>query len=146
MDPTGHDALARGLAFVHPAWMLIALVTASLALRAGLRLRRARRARRGRTAAELRRHARLGKAAVTLLVLGFAGGPLSMLWLRGRDPFGTAHAWLGVLAASLFVAVAVLGRRLELGRGRPVEAHALLALMGSLAAAASLVTGLVLLP
>jgi hypothetical protein len=146
LDPTGHDALFRALAWLHPAWMTAALAVAALALRAGLGLRRARRAARGRTAAQVRRHTRLGKVAVTLVLLGFASGPLSMAWLRGREPFGTAHALAGVTTALCFLALFAVGRRLERGRGRPVEAHAALALLASLAAAVSAVTGFVLLP
>jgi len=46
----------------------------------------------------------------------------------------------------LFIAVAILGRRLELHRGRPVDAHAILAGLAVLAAAVAVVAGLVLLP
>ena len=146
MDPTGSDALLRGLAWGHPLWMLVSLGAAALALRAGLGLRRARVRRRPRTRAELDRHARLGKLAVVLVLVGFAGGPLSMALLRGREPFGTAHAVAGVCAALLFAAAALLGRRLEQGRGRPVRAHATLAIAAALAAAIAFATGLVLLP
>jgi hypothetical protein len=151
LDPTGHDALFRWLAYGHPAWMVIAIAAATLALRAGLGLRRARLGRLPRPEAARSRHVRLGKVAVTLIVLGFLGGPLSMLWLRGRVPYETAHAFLATLSALLFVSVGILGRRLETGRGRSrsrraVEAHAALALLAVLTAAIAFVTGFVLLP
>jgi hypothetical protein len=146
LDPTGSDALARALAWGHPLWMLVSLGAAGLALRAGLGLRRARLQRRPRTHAALDRHARLGKLAVVLVLVGFAGGPLSMAWLRGREPFGTAHAFAGVCAALLFAGAGLLGRRLERGRGRPLGAHAALALGATLAAVIAFATGLVLLP
>ncbi len=146
MDPTGSDATLRWLAYGHPLWMVISLGTAALALRAGLRLRRARLRRWPRTRTELERHARLGKLAVILVLIGFGGGPLSMAFLRGREPFDTAHALAGGCAALLFAAAALLGRRLERGRGRPVRAHAALAVAAALASAIALVTGFVLLP
>ncbi len=146
MDPTGHDALLRWLAYGHPLWMATSLGVAAFALRAGLRLRGKRLEHERRSAAERRRHVRLGKTAVALVLVGFGGGPLSMALLRGREPFGTAHALAGCLTVLLFASLAVLGRRLETGRGRPLGAHALLALAACLAAALSFATGLVLLP
>ena len=145
-DPAAHDGLARWLAYVHPLWMAASIVLAGMALRIGLGLRAARRGRAPRRAGARARHLALAKPAVAMLLVGFVGGPLSMVWLRGREPFGTAHAWIGTLAIALFVAVAVLGRRLERGRGRPVDAHALLAGLAMLVAAVAALTGFVLLP
>lgn len=126
--------------------MTASLVLALLTLRAGLRLRRARRLGLRRQAADVRRHLRLAKPAMAMILIGFAGGPVSAVWLRGWDAFRTAHAWIALTAVVLFVATAVLGRRLEKGRSRPVEAHARLALLATLAAAGAFVAGFVLLP
>jgi hypothetical protein len=146
-DPTGHDAVARALAYLHPAWMIASLGLALLALRAGLGLRRARLvARRPPNPAELRRHLRVAKPAVWLLAAGFALGPLSMWWLRGRAPFATAHALAGVLAIALFAAAAWIGRRLEHGRSSAAGLHALLATLGVLFGALAAAAGFVLLP
>jgi hypothetical protein len=79
-------------------------------------------------------------------LVGFLSGPISAAWLRDWTPFATFHAWLGILAAALFLAVAFLGWRLERRRGRPVDAHAALAGLAVLAAAVAVVAGLVLLP
>jgi hypothetical protein len=94
----------------------------------------------------LRTHLRVAKPAVVLICVGFLAGPISVFWLRGWEPFTTFHAWLGTLAAALFVAVAVLGTRLERRIGRPVNAHAILASLAVLVAAVAVVAGLVLLP
>jgi hypothetical protein len=145
-DPAAHEGLARWLAYAHPVWMLAALALSALALRSGLALRSARRRGVRREPGERRRHLARAKPAVAMLVIGFAGGPLSMAFLRGREPFGTAHAWIGTLALALFVAAAVLGRRLEHGRGRSLDAHAALAVLAALTAAAAALTGFVLLP
>ncbi len=126
--------------------MVASLGVVALALRAGLRLRRARYGREPRTPDLLRSHLRLAKPAIALICVGFLAGPISAAWLRGWTPFATFHAWLGVLAAALFLAVAILGRRLERHRGRPVDAHAVLAGLAVLAAAVAVVAGLVLLP
>ncbi len=126
--------------------MVASLGVVALALRAGLRLRRARYGREPRTPDLLRSHLRLAKPAIALICVGFLAGPISAAWLRGWTPFATFHAWLGVLAAARFLAVAILGRRLERHRGRPVDAHAILAGLAVLAAAVAVVAGLVLLP
>jgi len=145
-DPAAQEGLARWLAYGHPLWMLAAISLAALALRSGLALRSARRRRERRRPEDLRRHLALAKPALVMVAVGFAGGPLSMAFLRGREPFGTAHAWIGVAALVLFAAAGVLGRRLEHGHGRPLDAHALLATLAVLAAAAAALTGFVLLP
>ncbi len=100
----------------------------------------------GRKEDLLRAHLRLAKPAVVLIGVGFLAGPLSALWLRNWTPFGSFHAWLGILAAVLFATTAILGRRLERGRGRAVEAHAILAGLAVMAAAVAAVAGLILLP
>jgi hypothetical protein len=154
-DPAANDAVLRTLAWAHPVWMLLSLALAAAALRLGLALRRDRRARlhglarapEARPRGALRSaHLRLAKPAVVLVWLGFVGGPLSMWALRGRTPFDTVHALLGVTAALLFAGAALLGWRLEHARGRPVEAHALLGLLAVLAGAAAGIAGFVLLP
>jgi hypothetical protein len=127
--------------------MALSLACLLLALRAGLALRRARlRATRSDAPALRRRHLAFVKPAVAALAVGFAGGPLSMLWLRGRDPFETAHALIGVTALALLLAAAWMGRRLERGRSRARDAHALLGVLAALFACAAAAAGLVLLP
>jgi hypothetical protein len=126
--------------------MVASIALAAAALRAGLALRRNRTRRKRRTPELLRAHLRIAKPAVAAILIGFAAGPLSALWLRGWEPFGTFHSWIGGLVAALFVAVAVLGHRLERGRGRPVDAHAIAGGVAVLLAAVSAVAGFVLLP
>lgn len=127
--------------------MVLSLAVAAAALRAGLRLRRARLHRTPRAKGAVRRHVRRAKPAVAMLAVGFVVGPVSAWWLRGWQPFGTAHAWVGTLTMALFVATATLGLRLERrATRRSVEAHAWLALAATLGAAAAFGTGFVLLP
>ena len=127
--------------------MVASIAVALLALRAGLALRRTRIRRKRRTPGLLRAHLRFAKPAVALVVVGFAAGPISAVWLRGWAPLATFHAWLGVIAAGLFVAAALLGRRLERpGGSRPVDAHGLLGGVAVLFAAVAAVAGFVLLP
>ncbi len=145
-DPASHDALTRALAYGHPLWMSVAIAMAALAARSGLRMRRARRLGERRDPGDRTRHLRIAKTAVVLITLGAGGGPLSMALLRGRDPFETAHAWIATLALVLFLSTAWLGRQLERGRGRPLDAHALLAALALLCAGVAAVTGFVLLP
>jgi hypothetical protein len=128
--------------------MILALSLAGLALRAGLRLRRARLGRRPRPRGDVARHARLGKLAVAGVCFGYGAGLVSMAFLRGREVFQTPHSLVASLALGLFLVVGILGFRLErrMGRRRPVNAHALLALAAALVAAVSLATGFVILP
>jgi len=126
--------------------MLVALAACGLSLRLGLHLRRSRRFRQPRPRDLRARHLRLAKPAVVAICIGFLGGPLSAIALRDWDPMRTFHAWIGVLAAALFTAAAVLGRRLEGGRSRGFDAHALLGLLAMLAGLVAAVAGFVLLP
>jgi hypothetical protein len=136
--------------------MVVALGLLVLALRAGLRIRRARHARlagarprAGKLSASdlLRAHLRIAKPAIVVVLIGFVAGPASSFWLRGWDPFEKLHSWLGLAAAGLFVATALLGRRLEQRRrGARAGLHGLLGLLGVLAAALTAMAGMVLLP
>jgi hypothetical protein len=89
---------------------------------------------------------RFAKPGVVMVLAGFAVGPVSAVWLRGWDAFSTFHGWLGLVAASLFAAAAIAGRRLERGRSRAFEAHGRLGALALLAAAVAAVAGFVLLP
>jgi hypothetical protein len=126
--------------------MVASLGIVALALRAGLQLRRARFGREPRRPELLRAHLRVAKPAIAVICAGFLAGPISAAWLRDWTPFATFHAWIGIVTVVLFLAVAVLGWRLEHRRGRPVDAHAIFAGFAVLAAAVSVVAGLVLLP
>jgi hypothetical protein len=138
--------VAKALAHVHPAWMLVSLALAALTLRAGLALRRARLGRAPRDSGLRRRHLRLAKPAVALLLTGFVGGPVSAVWLRGWEPFASFHGLLGLTVAMLFAGAALVGRRLERGRSRAFQAHAWLGALAVLGAALAAVAGFVLLP
>jgi hypothetical protein len=91
-----------------------------------------------------------GLALVALaLRAGFLAGPLSALLLRDWTPFGTLHAWLGLLAASLFGTAGWLGWRMQqgrLGRDRGAHLHGLLGTLGVLVGALAAAAGMVLLP
>jgi hypothetical protein len=140
------DGLMRGLAWLHPTWMVVGLWLAFRALRVGIELRRGRLRGVRREPALRRRHLRLARPAVVMLLLGFVGGPASALWLRDWSPFETFHAWLGLLAVLLFTSAAGLGSALVRGRSREVEVHGRLGVAALLAAAVAAVAGFVLLP
>ncbi len=126
--------------------MAFSLALAVLTLRAGLALRRARRGRAARDPRLRVRHLRLAKPAVACVLVGFVGGLVSAVLLRGWTVFGSFHGGLGLAVVMLFAATAVLGRRIELGRARAFEAHAWLAALAVLGAALAAVAGFVLLP
>jgi hypothetical protein len=126
--------------------MLAAIVACAVALRLGLQLRRSRRFRKPRANDLRERHLRIAKPAVAAIFVGLIAGPISAIWLRDWAPLESFHSWIGILAAALFGAAAVLGHRLEEHHGRAFDAHALLGLLAMLAALVAAVAGFVLLP
>lgn len=149
MDPTGHDDVAFWLAHAHPALMLASLALAGLALRVGLRMRARRREGLPPQRSVLAAHLRLARPAVLLIAFGLLSGPASAIWLRDWAPFGTLHAWLALVAASLFLYAGWLGLRLSRGQLRREDAanlHGLLGTVAVLIAALTAAAGMVLLP
>ncbi len=126
--------------------MTATLLLAAMTLRLGLRLRRMRQQSHRRPPELRRRHLRFAKATVSLVGIGFLAGPLSALLLRDWTPFGTLHAWVGSAVAALFLAAAVIGRRLERGESRAPGIHGLLGLLAVLGGALAAIAGFVLLP
>jgi hypothetical protein len=126
--------------------MLLSLGLAFLALRAGLALRRTRLRRSGRTPDLRARHLRLAKPAVAMVTAGFVGGLVSWVWLRGGEMLGSFHGLVGLLVMACFLAAAVLGHRIEAGRSRALDAHALFGGLAVLLAALAAVAGFALLP
>src|SRR5262245_10434887 len=103
------------LVWVHPVLMTALLALALLVLREGLRIRRARIVGGRR---DSRRHRRLGRVAVPLLVAGFASGLASMAWLRPSEPLAeSAHFRLALPAIVGLAGGGLLGLRLERGAG-----------------------------
>ena len=126
--------------------MIASIALAAAALRAGFALRRARAARRPAPRGARRRHLRLAKVAVVLVAIGFVGGCVSAVWLRGWSPFATFHGLLGAIVLALFSAAASQGWRLERGRRDARQAHALFGVLAVLGAALAAIAGFVLLP
>lgn len=126
--------------------MVAATLACGVSLRAGLALRRSRRFRTRRARGLRERHMRVAKPAVVAILIGFLAGPVSAVWLRNWEPISTFHSVAAILAASLFVGAAVLGKRLESGATRAFDAHALLGLLAMLVAVVAGVAGFVLLP
>ena len=146
LDRTGQDALAFYLAYLHPAWMTIALGLVLATLRSGLAMR-SRRVRGLRPILEDRqRHLRLAKPALAMIWIGFAAGLASSSLLRGWELLGSAHGKVSLVSLALFTATGWLGHQLEEGQRTDPERHAWLALAAVFSAAASLGTGFVLLP
>ncbi len=126
--------------------MVVSILLAMAALRTGLAMRRARLRKLRRERGVRERHLRLAKIAVAMMIVGFAAGTASAIWLRGWGAFTTAHSLVSSVALLLFLATAWLGRELEHGRGRRLDLHAVCALAATATAAAAFVTGFVLLP
>jgi hypothetical protein len=126
--------------------MAVSIALAGAALRAGFALRRARLARRPAPRGARHRHLRLAKPTIVLLTIGFAGGWISAVWLRGWSAFETFHGVLGALVLLLFGLTASHGWHLEHGRGGSRQAHALLGALAMLGALVAAMAGFVLLP
>jgi hypothetical protein len=126
--------------------MLVSLTLALLALRKGLQLRRARLRRSPKDPHARRAHLRIAKPAVALALAGFTLGPISAVTLRGWEAFASVHGVLGLIAATLFTATALTGRRIEHGKAQNPETHARLAGLAVLIAGVAAVAGFALLP
>ena len=135
----------RWLVWVHPVLMTALLALALATLREGLRIRRGRIVGRR---ADSRRHRRLGRLAVPLLILGFGAGLASMAWLRPAEPLAeSVHFRLALPAVVGLAAGGFFGLRLERGaRGATRGLHAWLAALGLLLGLAAGVAGFAILP
>lgn len=136
----------RGLAFVHPAWMVTSLVMALATARLGLEIR-SRRSTGRAVGGELRaRHLRFGKRTLALVGIGFLGGPLSMVLLREREAFDSFHGILGLIVLGLFAWTGWSGRALAAGNRDARDLHRIAAGSSIAAALLSAVAGFILLP
>jgi hypothetical protein len=133
----------RWLAYLHPVAMLAVLALGLIVLLEGLAIRRARVLRKR---FDSRRHRRLARWFVALVVVGFGSGLFSMAVLRGKPMFGSVHAGLTSAALVAFLAAATLGFQLERNpRSALRDPHVLLGSAGLLLAFAAAVAGFAIL-
>ena len=88
-------------------------------------------------------------AAVVLMLVGLVSGPVSAVWLRDWSPFSSFHAWLALLAASLFGSAGWIGLQMQRGRlerSQGANLHGLLGTLAMLVGAVAAAAGMVLLP
>jgi hypothetical protein len=136
----------RLLAFAHPAWMVASLCAAAWTARLGLEIRR-RRARGQPPGKALRdRHLRFGKAAISMIVVGFIAGPPSMLVLRNREWFDSFHSVLGLIVLGLFLWTGASGRALARGKKDARDIHRIAAGSAIASALLAAIAGFGLLP
>lgn len=139
------------LAYLHPIWQTTALLFMVVALSLGLRLRRERdHPWRREARLRLRRsHLIVAIAFLALLTIGYAGGLLSMAFVRDRPVFRTAHAYFGTIVLALFWLGAYYGYRLLQGE-KPApndySTHAFCVILAAILALAVAVMGYTLLP
>lgn len=133
------------VAWLHPALMTLAIAGAAWVLGLGLRLRKARVRATARPKAWWRQHVRLAKIALAMGAGGVLLGPLAW-WLRGEPLLSSLHGRVGLVTVALATTAFLAGRRLETGRGRPVNLHAAAGIATVVAAVVALLTGLELLP
>ncbi len=132
------------LAYLHPLAMPVVLLLGLWVLREGLRVRRARLRRRR---FDSRRHRRLGRWFVGLVLLGFAAGLGSAVGLRGMPPLGSVHAWFVCTALVGLASAGGLGLWLERGGGTSLRTlHMLCGGLGLLAALGGAAAGFAILP
>ena len=136
----------RVLSFAHPVWMIVSLSLAVMTARLGLEIRR-RRTHGEPVGGELRsRHLRFGKRAISLVVVGFFAGPLSMTFLRERVWFESSHSILGIIVLGLFLWTGWSGRALSRGDQESRGIHRIAAASAIGAAMLSAIAGFTLLP
>lgn len=136
----------RLLAFLHPAWMVVAIALALSAASLGLGIRRQRAAGRVVSPRLRRRHLHLGKLAIAACTAGFALGPVSMALLRGRTIFDSFHGILGIVVTGLFLWTGHSGRALARGDATSRGLHRAVAGAAIATALLSAVAGFALLP
>lgn len=139
------------LAYIHPIVQVLALVIAFAALRLGLALKKYR----GRSGVLhnrheiITRHMQLGYITVATLAGGYLLGLISMPWLRGRPPFGSAHFFFATIALLLFLGGTYTGWRMKRGTKRFSDVRDIHGFLAYLAVFVSLgvgVMGFILLP
>ena len=139
------------LAYIHPILQVLVLVIAFAALRLGLALKKYR----GRSGVLhnqhdiITRHMQLGYLTVASLSGGYLLGLISMIWLRDRPPFGSAHFFFATMALLLFFGGAYTGWRMKSGTQRFSDVRDIHGFLAYLAVFVSLgvgVMGFILLP
>ncbi|ETX07646.1 DUF4079 family protein [Candidatus Entotheonella palauensis] len=139
------------LAYIHPILQVLVLVIAFAALRLGLALKKYR----GRSGVFhnqheiITRHMQLGYITVAALSGGYLLGLISMPWLRGRAPFGSAHFFFATMALILFLGGAYTGWRMKHGTKRFSDVrdiHGFLAYLAVFVSLGAGVMGFILLP
>ncbi len=139
------------LAYVHPILQVLVLIVAFAALRLGLALKKYR-GRSGTFVNQheiITRHMQLGYIVVGALAGGYLLGLISMPWLRGRAPFGSAHFFFASLALLLFLGGGYTGWRLKHGTKQFADVRDIHGFLAYLALFVSLgvgVMGFILLP
>jgi hypothetical protein len=91
----------------------------------------------------------LGYITVATLAGGYLLGLISMPWLRGQPPFGSAHFFFATIALLLFLGVAYTGWRMKNGTKRFSDVRDIHGFLAYLAVFVSLgvgVMGFILLP
>ncbi len=126
--------------------MVVSVALALVTARLGLEIRKRRAAGRVVGGDLRRRHLRLGKAAILCVLVGFALGPSSMMWLRDRPALDSLHGILGIIVTGLFVWTGLSGRALARGDQAARGLHRLVAAASIGAAMLAAVAGFVLLP
>ena len=134
------------LPFVHPLLAALALLLALLVFRDGFAQRKQRLRRVPAPPGSQARHLKLGPWAAGLICLSAVGGLSSAVLLRKWEPLHTAHGWLGVGSALMFLAMVWLGRRLAARDKRLVELHGVLGLFAVFGAGLAGLLGIALLP
>jgi hypothetical protein len=126
--------------------MVVSLGVAVATARLGLEIRRRRANGKPVGAALRKRHLRFGKRAIGMISIGFAAGPLSMLFIRQREWFDSFHSILGIIVLGLFLWTGWSGRALARGDREMREIHRIAAAAAIGAALLSAVAGFTLLP
>jgi hypothetical protein len=147
--------MSVALAYIHPVWQLVGILSMLMAATWGLRLRSAHRKASGIDSPSLQsQHVRLGTLAVAFIIAGAFCGLVSMPLFRGEGVFGTWHAWLGLAIGILLGLGGYYGwklhtsptRRAPWSRDEARELHVFCMTLGLFLSLAEIVMGFPLLP
>lgn len=92
------------------------------------------------------RHVRFGRVSIAMVVVGFASGPPSMIFVRAQSGFDSFHSILGVIVLGLFLWTGWTGRALARGEAEARDVHRVAAAGAIGASMLSAVAGFTLLP
>ncbi len=139
------------LPYIHPLFQILVLLIGLKTLLSGFRVKSVRRypGEGGRRLQMRNDHIKWGILFILFFTAGYGAGILSMILIRGKNPFRTSHAFFSTFCLSLFIIGGILGIKLRRMKDPPeddLQLHALFTLSGFVLSLLNVIFGYGLLP